>query len=181
MLTKPSALTFRTQTGLEVYIRPLSPEDAPYLADLFAHMSAESRYLRFNQTLSNLDPQTVQAGAQQLARVDPEEGSAWLAFADLPDQPHAPLGGVRFICTAPGVAEASVAVRDDMQRQGIGSMLLEFLVREARRAGIHTLVAVVQHTNIAIWQLLKKSGLPYHRHSIGAFVELTLDITALPS
>ncbi len=181
MLTRPSALTFRTETGLEVYIRPLTPEDAPYLADLFGHMGAESRYMRFNQALSHVDPETVQAGAQQLARVNPDEGAAWLAFADLPDQPHAPLAGARFICTAPGIAEASVAVRDDAQRQGIGSMLLEFLVQQARKAGIHTLTAVIQHSNGGIWQLLKKSGLPYQRRSDGVLVEVTIDIAAQPA
>ncbi len=178
MLTKPSTLTFRTKTGLEVYIRPLSPEDVPYLTDLFAHLGLDSRYMRFNETLSNPDPETVQAGARQIAHMRPEEGAAWLAFADLPDQPHAPLGGVRFVCIEPGVAEVSVTVRDDMQGQGIGSVLLELLVREARKAGIHTLTAVIQHTNSSVWQLIKKSGLPCHRHSIDAFVQVTIDIAA---
>ena len=181
MITKPSTLTFRTKTGLEVFIRPLSPEDAPYLTDVFAHMGSESRYLRFNQALSDPDPELIQEGAQQLARVSLEEGAAWLAFADLPGQPHAPLGGMRFIRAAPGVAEASVAVRDDMQRQGIGSTLLEFLVQEARKAGIHTLTAVVLHANRGIWQLLKKSGLSYQRHSSGSVVELSIDLAVEPA
>lgn len=180
MLTKPSTLTFRTKTGLEVYIRPLSPEDVPYLKDLFAHLGLDSRYLRFNETLSNPDPEAIQAGALQLARMHPDEGAAWLAFADLPNQSHAPLGGARFVCVAPGVAEASVTVRDDMQGQGIGTALLELLVREARKAGIHTITAVIQHANSGIWQLLKRSGLPVQRNSIGAFAEVTINIAAKP-
>lgn len=180
MLVRPATMTFRTRTGLDLFVRPLCLEDAPYLTDLFAHLGPESRYLRFNQALSNPDPALVQAEARRLARVDPEEGAAWLAFADLPGEPHAPLAGARFIRTGPGVAEASIAVRDDAQRQGIGAVMLDLLVREARRAGIHTLTAVIQYSNNGIWRLLKQSGLPYRRGGAGTWVEIFVDIAARP-
>ncbi len=52
----PDEYEFREKTaaGLEVFIRPIKPEDAPLLLDLFHHLSKESVYNRFFSPLKKL-------------------------------------------------------------------------------------------------------------------------------
>jgi RimJ/RimL family protein N-acetyltransferase len=170
---------FLTKDGATVTIRPLTSDDVPHLLDLFAHMGPESRFLRFNITLANPDPDLVQREAERLAQVDPERDGAWLAFADLPGRPQAPIAGVRYIRLDDETAEASVAVRDDMQRKGIGTELLRYLMFAAHRAGVRRLVATVQRGNRHLWRLLAKAPIPIHKESEGSTTLLTADLSPL--
>jgi GNAT superfamily N-acetyltransferase len=151
--------TFRAKNGLLLRIRSLQPEDARHLVNLFDHMGQESRYLRFNLALTDPSPDLVWAEAERLARIDPEQDGAWLVFADLPDQPEAPIAGARFVRTDETTAEVSMAVRDDLQNQGVGSHLLRFVIEQARAAGVGKLTAAIQRNNRPLWYLLKHSGL----------------------
>lgn len=147
--------------GMKVRVYRLTPGDAEHLIDLFAHMSPASRQFRFNEYLDHPDPEYVRREAARLANVTPEQGAAWLAFADLPDQPDAPVAGARYVRTEdPAVAEISAAVRDDLQQRGIGSELLFRLAERAKADGIHRLVASFHTGNKAIWSLLAES--PFH-------------------
>ena len=168
--------TFRSKDGLQLRVRPLVPEDAHHLVDLFEHMGSESRFLRFNLALSDPDPELVWSEANRLARVDPERDGAWLVFADLPDQHDAPVAGARYMHLDDDAAEGSLAVRDDMQRQGIGAELLRFMIQQARVNGVKRLVATVQRGNRPLWHLLQSSGLAFETESLGSSSNITLDL-----
>ena len=167
--------SFETKTGLVVRVRPLLPQDAPYLVDIFEHMSANSRYSRFHQPLQNVSPERVWAEAEHIVHTKPQVG--FIAFADLPDRADAPVGAVRCVCLGDGVAETAVSVRDDMQNQGIATNLLGILAQEAKKQGVRKLVATVQNANKPIIRVLNR--LPYNctRHTIGSECELVLDLT----
>ena len=169
--------SFETKNGVEVWVRPLLPQDAPYLVDLFEHMSADSRYSRFHQPVNHLPPERVLAEAESIVHTSPQVG--FIAFADLPDQPNAPVGVVRCVCVEEGVAETAVSVRDDMQNQGIGSHLLGLLVKEAQARGVTKLLATIQSSNKSIIHILNQMSYTYTRKSIGPDTELELDITSL--
>jgi GNAT superfamily N-acetyltransferase len=168
--------SFQSKAGMHIKLRPLKPEDAHHLVDLFNHMGPTSRYLRFNLALTNPDPDLVWTEARRLARIDPDRDGAWLAFCELPDQPDAPVAGVRYMRLNGNAAEASLAVRDDMQNQGIGTALLRFLVEEARAAGIEQLVATVQRGNRALWQLLAHADIQIKYESEGGYTTMTADL-----
>ncbi|MCI0393345.1 MAG: GNAT family N-acetyltransferase [Chloroflexi bacterium] len=164
--------TFRAKNGLLIRLRPLTPADVPHLVNLFEHLGPDSRLMRFNLSLENPDPELVQAEARRLAQVDPENDGAWLAFADLPGQPNTPVAGVRYVGVEPGVAEAALAVRDDLQSQGIGTELLRFLVEQARAAGVRKLTGLIRRSNQALWRILQKTSLPVTRHSEGPYTTI---------
>ncbi|MEJ2024721.1 MAG: acetate--CoA ligase family protein, partial [Deltaproteobacteria bacterium] len=44
----------KTPEGKEIFIRPIKPEDAPLLKDLFSHLSMTSRYYRFFSPMKSL-------------------------------------------------------------------------------------------------------------------------------
>lgn len=168
--------TFEAEDGTLLKIRPMRPDDARHLVNLFEHMGPESRFLRFNLALTNPDPELVWAEAERMARVDPEKDGAWLAFADLPGQGYVPIAGCRYMLLEAGTAEAALAVRDDMQRKGIGRELLRFLVDQARDRGIRRLVATIQRGNRPIWRLLQSSGMEFEMESEGSYANITVDL-----
>ncbi len=171
--------TFYSADGLLLEVRPLMPADAAHLVDLFEHMGPESRFLRFNLALPNPDPELVWSEARRMAQVDPDKDGAWLVFADLPDQKNAPVAGARYVRLDDETAEASLAVRDDMQRKGIGGQLLRFLVRQARESGIRRLVATIQRSNRPLWQLLQSSGMEFEMRSEGSYSHISVDLAQL--
>jgi RimJ/RimL family protein N-acetyltransferase len=172
-----SSYSWHNEAGQLFRMRPMTPEDAHHLLNLFQHLGLESRFLRFNLPLADPDPQLVWAEAQRLAQIDPRRDGAWLVFTDLPGEPEAPIGGVRYIRLSDEVAEVSMTVRDDFQGTGIGTEMVRFIIRRARAAGIRRAVATVQRGNRALWRLIQKSGLPFEVDSEGSLATLTFDLT----
>ena len=171
---------FTTQQGLEVRVYRLHADDAESLVDLFDHMSATSRYLRFNEFLDHPDAEYVRQEAQTLAQVDAKRGGAWIAVADLPGEPNATVGGARYVRTpVPGIAEVSVAVRDDLHSQGIGSELLVFIARRAKADGIHKLAASFHTSNRAIWALLASAPFQVATEVHGPQTDVLVDLDSI--
>lgn len=169
---------FTTDSGLFIWVRPLKPADVPLLLDLFEHMSPDSRYQRFNLPLTDPDPDWVLKRAEQLAYVRPADGRAWLAFADLPEQPQAPVAGIRYAYVSLKSAEISLVVRDDLQNLGIGTELLKFAGRKAYADGIDRLVGVVQSMNRPLWHSLRNLDIPLKRVREGSHTLIEVDLRA---
>ncbi len=177
MKNRQPEFVFENNDGLPIEIYRLKPDDAGYLVDLFDHLSTNSRYMRFNQYLASVDPEVIRREAEHIALVDPARGLGVLAFADLPDQPHAPVAAARYVLTDdPQQAEVSVSVRDDMQHHGIGAQMLLYLSAEARKAGLRTLIGTFQTSNRRIWALLAES--PYQTTTVidGYQTTVTIDL-----
>ncbi len=169
--------TFHTRTGRRVWVRTITgAEDAPYLVDIFAHLSPQSRYMRFHEPLDDPDPAVVLAKAREIAENAPLQGRGWLAFVHRGRQPKVAVGGVRWVRLQPDVAEIALTVRDDFQEQGIGRELLRLVALDARAAGIKKLIAVYQGANQAVSQLLSHSPVPMQRviHAGEIFIEADL-------
>jgi RimJ/RimL family protein N-acetyltransferase len=175
----PGWATLQTTSGLILRVRAEQPGDGPVLVDLFNHLSPSSRYLRFSKSMDDPDPQRVQQEAERLARLGPPLDMAWLAFVDSPDQTEAAVGAVRFFRTGPNEAELAVSVRDDRQRQGIGSALLSFACTAAQETGIQRLTATFRSENRGIWALVKRSPYPVSWKLEGPEVHAVMDLTTL--
>lgn len=178
-MTDPWIYAFRADNGLEVKVRPLSSDDVPYLLEIFEKMSPESRYMRFNEPLADPDPEWLQEQARHLADVPPKSGCGWLAFADLPGEGTAPVGGIRFLGVSDDVAEVSLVVRDDLQGLGIGTNLLDYACRKAHLRGFKRVMGVVQSYNMQLWHSLKRLGVPTTRQREGSMVIIEADLEGL--
>ena len=173
MLTK-IVHTFQAKDGTLIEVRPMQPEDTPYLIDIFEHMGLESRYTRFNMALPAPDLALIQQEAAEMTDFERPESDGWLAFADLPDKPDTPVAGIRYIHTAPGEAEIALSVRDDMQNKGIGTALFLYMVEQAKKSGILRLVGLAQRNNRPLATLLSKSPYPIKRTPEGSYVHLEI-------
>lgn len=171
---------FQTVSGLVVRVRPERPEDAVHLIRLFGSLSPDSRFLRFSKALQAPDPDLVRREAERLARLEPPVDVAWLAFADLPATPDEPIAAARYVRLPddPLSAEVAVSVRDDMQRQGIGSTLLRYMAEHARQHGVQRLVATFRSENRAVWSLLRRTPYRFTWDVDGPEVHAAIELAA---
>jgi GNAT superfamily N-acetyltransferase len=121
----------------EVRVRPLLPQDAHLLDEVFDGLGSQSRYTRFHGPKPRLSP----SERAYLSATDERNHLALVAFDDAG---HA-LGiarGVR-LRDEPATAEVAAEVVDAWQRQGVGTELLRRLARRATAVGIGRLRADV--------------------------------------
>jgi GNAT superfamily N-acetyltransferase len=178
MNNRRAVFRFTTEAGLTVKVYRMRPQDAENLVCLFEHLSETSRYQRFKEPLGNPDPIFVWQTAQRMATVDPKAGVAWIAFADLPGEPNAPVAGARYMrLRQRSTAEISIAVRDDLQRQGIGAQLLLHLARHARNNGVQQLVGTFNTGNRAVWRLVHEAPFVSTTTVYGPETEVVIDLS----
>lgn len=172
--------TFETKTGLEIRVRYIEPDDAPFLVDIFEHMSSESRYRRFLQTLDHVSDTLVWREAERIANFHPDLAGGFIAFADVHDEVDVPIAAGRYVRFSQDldVAETAVSVRDDLHGLGIGTELLKLVAEEARRAGVIQLVATIQNENKAIWGALKHLPYAIEKKTQGAYADVMIDLTS---
>jgi acetyltransferase len=175
---KEQFITFPSQNGHLISVRPLQFEDTPHLVDIFENMTAESRYRRFHQTTDGVSATRVQKEAADIAQADPQRNWGLIAFADLPGQKHVPIGAVRLVRTKPNEAEVAISIRDDFQKLGIGTRLMHMLAEAAQEMGLNRLVADIQNDNAAIWHVF--NSLPYHvlRQPEGVYSNIVISLTS---
>lgn len=145
----------RLRDGRLVELRLVRPEDRDIVGSGFEHLSAESRYLRFFTPKHHLS----QAELDYLTRVDQWDHVAMGAVRTGPDRQDG-LAVARFVRSVarPNVAEAAIAVVDDVQKLGLGTVLFQRLVAAARERGIDHFSASVQASNQAVRQLVRDLG-----------------------
>jgi len=138
--------------NLRYRVRPIRPEDAERLVAFHRHLSPHSVYLRF----FSFHPELSEAEVSRFTTVDYEDRLALVALDG--DR----LIGVGRFDRAPGEAEAEVAfvVADEYQHHGIGSLLLDELVRAARQRGIDTFKADTLAENRAMLDVFHHAGVP---------------------
>ncbi len=172
-MVKPIAKFFKKKVtlknGQKVWIRPIRERDTPYLLDIYFNLSPDSRYNRFQHSAEDLSPKLIESRAEQTANDSVNNGFGLIAFTDLDDQPKTPLGGARYHSDMadPYSAELAITIRDDMQRQGLGKLLLKKLIKEARQRGILYFTGVALEENEGVWHLLASTGLPLERWNDG--------------
>lgn len=171
---------FTGKDGALISYRLIRPGDAELLIDLFQHLSPETRRRRFNIGLQRIEAARLRQEAERLADVDNATlGGAVLAFAG------ATLIGVARLAREEAdspEAEAAVVVRDDFQRQGIGTALAYLLLHLAARMNLRTLSASVQANNSPVFALLEKLDLPMERDTARGetVIKIRLDADVSP-
>jgi GNAT superfamily N-acetyltransferase len=153
-VTTPLQTTAATRNGKTVLIRPLEPDDKRLIVEALGRMSEQSRYRRFLAP----KPDFTAAELSYLTEIDHHDHEALIAID--PESGQA-IGVARYVRLVgePRVAEPAVAVIDDWQRQGVGSVLLQRLVTRAREDGLSHFRATVLRENRPMLELLEKSRL----------------------
>lgn len=143
----------RLADGTPVRLRALRRDDREKLRRGFERLSPQSKYRRFFSTPAHLSD----ASLDYLTNTDGWSHVAIGAELGAPDADTSyGIGIARFVRGAddPTVAEAAVAVIDEMQRRGLGRLLLRELVAAARERGVTTFVCHVLPDNEPVRGLL---------------------------
>jgi acetyl coenzyme A synthetase (ADP forming)-like protein len=138
--------------GSTVTVRPIRPEDASDLASFFTNLSLESRVFRFFAAVANVD-----ASVKRMVDVDYSSRYGILAIGRTP---LGIVGHAVYVAIEPGKAELALAIADEYQGRGLGTILLGQLAEVASAAGIQILEAVVRPENHRMLQVLRDSGFP---------------------
>jgi RimJ/RimL family protein N-acetyltransferase len=170
------ARTVELRDGTKLHIRPIVAEDEPLLHEAVAAMSERTVYFRFFSPIKRMSD----AFAHRLAVVDYHDRFAIVAST------HRPTGKERIVGVArydrardTDVAEVAVAVIDEFQRRGLGSVLLAELARVARAEGIRSFQLIVLPENREMLGLLRKMGWIHQARLNGGVYEISFDLPDL--
>jgi len=153
-LTRALPLRRRLRDGTPVRLRLIDARDRERLRDGFEHLSPASRYRRFFTPV----PRLTEGMLRRLVDTDERDHVAVGAELGGPRMGRRDgLGVARFIRSKerPNEAELAVTVIDDMQRRGLGGLLVQALCWAARQRGIDRFTAIVLPENDGMRALVR--------------------------
>lgn len=162
----------QTSTGVEIFVRPIRPEDACLLNDLFESLSPRSVYMRFFTPLKQF-PQHMLA---RFTQIDYDREMALVALPESESEEKM-LGVARVISERNQKhAEFSVVVADQWQGKGIGAELLKRCLTFAKEKEIEKVWGTVLSENTQMLALGKKTGFTIKKVRGVNEYELSLDL-----
>jgi acetyltransferase len=158
--------------GERLLLRPIRPEDFPQHREFLAHIAPQDMRRRFFHFVNELSGEQIASFTQ----IDYERSMAIIAERHADGQRET-LGVARAHADGDrSSAEFAILVRSDRQRRGLGSALLDKLIRYCRSRGIESLRGDVLADNAAMLRLATRHG--FHAEAPeDRIVCLTLDLT----
>lgn len=145
------------RSGTEVTIRPIMAEDEPMVAEFHRFISDRSVYLRYFQAL-NLSQRIRHERLIRVAHVDYSREMAIVMETDLEGVPTILAIGRLSVVGDTGDAEFAMLIRDDRQREGIGSKMLTELVAIAKAEGMRRVIAEILPDNRGMQRVCERVG-----------------------
>lgn len=158
--------------GRRIFIRPVKPEDAPLIVELFNTLSPETIYHRFFGHIKELQPEML----ARFTQIDYDREVALVAI-DEDSEPDTMIGIARIIGDPDGrTGEFAVLVGDAWQGGGIGFNLLGKCLEIAEKQGFTTIYGITLHGNRGMHALAKKLGFEIHSDSDSEATKLVIHL-----
>ncbi|MCL2711994.1 MAG: GNAT family N-acetyltransferase [Methanomassiliicoccaceae archaeon] len=152
----PSEFEFYEMFGnLELFIRPVKPTDEDMMRELFYSFSEKTIHQRF------MSMRVIQPRLERMSHVNIDYDTT-MGFGIFHKQ------GDRTILVATcnyeydiktGNAEVAFVVRDDWQGKGIGTYMIDLLIKVGKSRGVKTFTAEVLSNNVGMLNLFYRTGL----------------------
>jgi acetyltransferase len=169
--------SFTTRDGAALRIRPIRPEDEPLMVRFHEKLSQQTVYLRYVENLK-LSQRIAHERLSRICFTDYDREMALVAL-------HAAGGseeivGVGRLSKFHGRddAELAVLVRDDFQRRGLGTALVERLLAVAREEKISRVVAFMLPENLGMQRTAARLGFVLDRSGGPQLVAATKNFAA---
>ena len=143
--------------GRHVLIRPLAEKDRERECAFIKRLSPESRHMRFLAHIN--EPGT--AMLNQLMDTDNKQRLAYIALVHENGQ-LIEIGVSRYAATGEDECECAVTVADDWNDLGLGPLLMEHLIKAARKNGFRQMYSVDAASNAPMRDLAKALGFETH-------------------
>jgi acetyltransferase len=167
----------KTKDGMDLFVRPIRPDDGLLFAGLFESMSAASIYFRFCRCIKALSSEML----ARMTQIDYDREMALVAIA-LHQNQEKMIGAGRIINEPDGLqAEFAVMIADEWQGKGIGALLLQKLISIGRNRGLEIIWGYVLQENRSMLQLGKKVGFSSKFDSEVEMYVLTIDLKIQPN
>jgi acyl-CoA synthetase (NDP forming)/GNAT superfamily N-acetyltransferase len=170
LLRQPGQIVLKDGTAAELRIARES--DAGGLAQFIDRLSPESKRHRFFSETA--PPNEVVASLCDSS--DPRSQLTLIAVRISRGRPAVVAAGT-YTARDAGTAEVSLAVDDTLHGKGIGTILVEHLALLAVRHGFTQLWAVTHADNLAMREVFRESGFPWHEYVEGGEIEVELSLT----
>ena len=163
----------RLHDGSAVTLRPIRPEDQPTHAELMARMTPQDLRLRFFGQVRQISHHQM----ARLTQIDYDREMAFIASRPGKDGQPETLGVIRTVTDPDNQrAELAALVRSDMKGTGLGSMLMEKIIRYQRTRGTKAIYAQIMPENTAMLRLALKSGFVRRHSDDPDVIETVLDL-----
>jgi acetyltransferase len=144
--------TIQLPSGLELFIRPLRPDDEAALADMLKQVTPDDIRLRFFNPRKTMDRALI-------ARLTQLDYHRDMALVVIRPEDNAILGVARLMGDANGYdGEYAILVRSDQQNEGLGSELMRHLLAFATAEGYHRIHGSVLSENRKMLDFCKTMG-----------------------
>ncbi|MEM0343224.1 MAG: GNAT family N-acetyltransferase [Thermoplasmata archaeon] len=163
--------TMTTKDGVELLVRPVKPTDEEMLSDMFYDLSDQTIINRFFSMLKSMPHRKL----QEFCCIDYNTEMSLVVVAGSP--PKEKIVGIGSYHLNPATQRAEVAflVADEWQGRGIGTFLMQMLVKIAKSRNIKGFTAEVLRDNVAMIALMHKSGVPPKSTLAGGSYIFTMD------
>ncbi|MBI3443907.1 MAG: GNAT family N-acetyltransferase, partial [Magnetospirillum sp.] len=166
--------TAKLHDGSPVTLRPIRPEDMPAHGELMARMTPQDLRLRFFGQVRQIHHHQM----ARLTQIDYEREMAFIATRLSKDGRPETLGVARTVTDPDNIrAELAVLVRSDMKGTGLGTMLLDKIIRYQKSRGTKAIYAQIMTENEAMVRLSLKAGFKKQRSEDPDVVETVLELT----
>ncbi len=144
---------------MPVTIRPIRPEDEPLIVEFHKHLSEQSIYFRYFRVME-FDQRTAHERLTRICYIDYDRELAIVAERrNTPDGIPQILGVGRLIKSSNRAeGEFAVLVADHVQRQGLGTKLLECIVRIARCEKLSKVTGSILAENMGMLKVSERLG-----------------------
>ncbi|HQI02345.1 MAG TPA: GNAT family N-acetyltransferase [Deltaproteobacteria bacterium] len=167
---------WRDKLGIEVFFRPVKPTDERAIQDMIYELPDQDIYTRFFQNLKSF-PHKL---AMPLAAIDYNDRMA-IAAVTGKEEPESreQIVAVGHYIRDPqtNYAEVAFTTHKGWQDRGIGTFLLQYLVRIAREKNISGFTADVLARNTPMMKVFSKVGYPLKAHLEYGVYEIAIPFT----
>jgi acetyltransferase len=151
---KHLAKEVKLPSGGDITVRPIRPEDAEIERDFVNNLSKEAKYFRFMQALQKISPEML----VRYTQIDYDREMAFLASVP-EDGFEREIGIARYVINPDGKScEFAIVVGDEWQGRGVGSILMDTLMEEARTKEIKRMEGQVLVGNHNMLAMMNKLG-----------------------
>jgi acetyltransferase len=141
--------------GREVLVRPIRPEDGPAHKEFVGRLTREDLRFRFLGVIRDIPPSEM----ARLTQIDYDREMAFIAIAPNEHNEDETLAVVRSVANPDNAkADFAIMVRSDFKHSGLGTALMQKMIRYCASRGTQEIVGEVLADNQAMLNLTRKLG-----------------------
>ncbi|MGF1701174.1 bifunctional acetate--CoA ligase family protein/GNAT family N-acetyltransferase [Photobacterium makurazakiensis] len=163
--------------GTRILLRPILPEDEPKHADFISHVSVDDLYKRFFSDVGEFNHEAL----ANFTQIDFDREMAFVATVedsnDSGEKSEKIIGVTRALSDPENInAEFAILVRSDLKGVGLGSILMNKIIRYCREQGLKRITGMTMPANRGMIMLAQKVGFEIDIQMEDGVVEMLLPL-----